>query len=203
MLQNRVDPFGKIIRTPERGAWLGNRGVLHNHQQEIIRPYKVKAWITCVLEFRGRHREVMQPDRWTELFFLDEATAFSAGHRPCAQCRHADNQHFKRLWIKGNPQYGFHMKTTVALIDEIIQAERIAADKSKVTYEEDLRALPNGTFVSYMDKSYLVKDNQLYLWLPGGYEKPIDFPEIKKLPVLTPRSIVNMFSVGYVPQIAV
>jgi hypothetical protein len=203
MLQNRVDPFGKIIRTPERGAWLGNRGVLHNHQQEIIRPYKVKAWITCVLEFKGRHREVMQPDRWTELFFLDEATAFSAGHRPCAQCRHADNQHFKRLWIKGNPQYGFHMKTAVALIDEIIQAERIAADKSKVTYEEDLRTLPNGTFVSYMDRSYLVKDNQLYLWLPGGYEKPIGFPEIKKLPVLTPQSIVNMFSVGYVPQMAV
>jgi hypothetical protein len=203
MLQNRVDPSGNIIKTPERGAWLGNRGVLHNDKKEIVRPYKIKAWITCVLEFRGRHREVMQPDRWTELFFLDEATAFSAGHRPCFQCRYKDHQRFKEYWLKGNPKYGYNMKTPIAKIDDIIQSERIAANKSKVTYDEYLKALPDGTFVSRNDKPYLLKDNKLYPWTPGGYEKPVDLSGSEKLPVLTPRSFVNMFSMGYLPQMAV
>lgn len=203
MLQNRVDPFGTIIKTTQRGAWLGNRGVLHNDKKEIVRPYKIKAWITCVLEFRGRHREVMTPGRWTELFFLDEATAFSAGHRPCFQCRYQDHQRFKKFWLKGNPQYGFNMKTPVAKIDNIIQAERIAADKSKVTYLENLKALPNGTFIFYNDNAYLFNDDKLFLWHAAGYEKPIALPQAKKLPVLTPQSVVNMFSAGYVPQMAV
>jgi hypothetical protein len=203
MLQNRVDPFGKIIKAPERGAWLGNRGVLHNDKKEIIRPYKIKAWITCVLEFRGRHREVMTPDRWTELFFLDEATAFSAGHRPCFQCRYNDHQRFKTFWLKGNPQYGFNMKTPVAKIDDIIQSERIATDKSKVTYQGNVKALPDGTFVSYNDKAYLLKDSKMFLWSPAGYGKPIDLPGVEKVAVLTPKSIVNMFNVGYVPQMSV
>jgi hypothetical protein len=203
MLQNRVNPFGEIIRTSNRGAWLGNRGVLHNDKQEIVRSYKIKAWITCVLEFRGRHREVMQPNRWTELFFLDEATAFSAGHRPCFQCRYLDHQRFKTYWLKGNPVLGFNMKTPISKIDDIIQLERITADQSKVTYKEKLAVLPNGTFVSYQDNAYLVNGGKLYLWTSAGYEKPIAFPDLPTLPVLTPKSIVNMFSVGYLPQVAV
>lgn len=203
MLQNRVTPFGQIIKTPERGAWLGNRGVIHNEQQEIVRAYKIKAWITCVLEFRGRHREIMQPNRWTELFFFDEATAFSAGHRPCFQCRYKDHQRFKEFWIKGNPQYGFDMKTPVSKIDDILQAERIAADKSKVIYKENVKGLPNGTFVIYNEKPYLLKYEQLYLWSPAGYQKGIAPPDVDKLQVLTPRSFVNMFNAGYVPQMEV
>jgi hypothetical protein len=203
MLQNRVNPFGEIIRTIDRGAWLGNRGVLHNDKQEIVRSYKIKAWITCVLEFKGRHREVMQPNRWTELFFLDEATAFSAGHRPCFQCRYMDHQRFKTYWLKGNPELGFNMKTPISKIDDIIQLERITADQSKVTYKEKLAVLPNGTFVSYQDNAYLVNGGKLYLWTSAGYEKPIAFPDLPTLWVLTPKSIVNMFSVGYLPQVAV
>jgi len=203
MLQNRVNPFGQIIKTPERGAWLGNRGVIHNEHKEIVRSFKIKAWITCVLEFKGRHREIMQPNRWTELFFLDEATAFSAGHRPCFQCRYQDHQRFKALWLKGNPQYGFDMKTPVSKIDEILQTERIAADKSKVTYKESIKALPNGTFVIYNDQPYLLKDDQLYLWNPAGYEKGMALPNVNKLQVLTPRSFVNMFKAGYLPQMSV
>jgi hypothetical protein len=203
MLQNRVDPYGNIIKAPERGAWLGNRGVLHNDKKEIVRMYKVKAWITCALEFRGRYRQVMMPNRWTELFFLDEATAFSAGHRPCFQCRYKDHQLFKEFWLKGNPQYGFDMKTPVTKIDEILQTERVAANKSKVTYEENIKALPYGTFVLYNDKPCLLKNNKLYPWAPGGYEKPIEFPGTAKLSVLTPRSFVNMFRVGYIPQMAI
>ena len=203
MLQNRVDPFGNIIRTPERGAWLGNRGVIHNKEKQIVRPFKIKAWITCVLEFRGRHREVMMPNRWTELFFLDEATAFSAGHRPCFQCRYIDHQRFKEFWLKGNPQYGLNMKTPVSKIDDIIHSERVTADKSKVTYEGDIKALPEGVFVLYNEKPHLIKNHQLYRWSPGGYGAPIDPPQVEKITVLTPQSIVSMISAGYAPQMAV
>jgi hypothetical protein len=86
-LQNRVDPFGNLIRTPARGTIMGNRGGVLHANREIIRPYKSRRWITCVLNFKDRHRIVMSERRYTELFFLDEATAFSAGHRPCAECR--------------------------------------------------------------------------------------------------------------------
>ncbi|MES2061211.1 MAG: hypothetical protein V4456_04785 [Bacteroidota bacterium] len=200
MLQNRVDPFGHIIKAPERGKWLGNRGVIHNEGKEIVRPYKVKAWISCVLEFRGRHREVMMPNRWTELFFFDEATAFSAGHRPCFQCRYKAHIHFKEMWLKGNPQFGFTMKTPVAEIDAIIHRERIAADKSKRTYEANLKDLPDGVFVTFNNSPHLIKAGKLHTWSPAGYDQPIDFPKTEKITVLTPRSIVNAFSAGYIPQ---
>jgi hypothetical protein len=203
MLQNRVNPSGEIIRTSHRCTWLGNRGVLHNEQQEIVRPYKIKAWITCVLEFRGRHREVMQPNRWTELFFLDEATAFSAGHRPCFQCRYEDHQRFKTYWLKGNPEYGFDVKTPVSKIDDILHQERVTANKIKVTYQKKLADLPDGTFVIYLDQPYLLRDKQLYLWTPAGYEKSISLPEQDILSVLTPKSFVNMFKAGYTPQMGV
>lgn len=200
MLQNRVNPFGDIIRTPERGKWLGNRGVIHNGDKEIVRPYKVKAWIICELAFRGRHRAVMMPNRWTELFFFDEATAFSAGHRPCFQCRHQAHIHFKEMWLKGNPTYGFTIKTPIADIDTIIHHERMTANRTKQTYEASLNMLPDGTFVIFNDKAHLVNAGKLQRWSPAGYNKPIDFPEIEKITVLTPRSIVNAFSTGYVPQ---
>jgi len=203
MLQNRVNPSGEIIITPHRGAWLGNRGVLHNEQQQIIRPYKIKAWITCVLSFRGRHREVMQPNRWTELFFLDEVTAFSAGHRPCFQCRYEDHQRFKTYWLKGNPEFGFNMKTPVAEIDNILHQERVAANKTKVTYEEKLINLPDGTFILIQDLPYLIKDSQLHLWTPAGYEKSVPLSDVDLINVLTPKSIVNMFRAGYIPQVDV
>src|SRR3954451_12290461 len=96
--QNRVTPFGHIIATPERGTFMGNRGILHDEQGTIRRPWKVKRWLVCVLEFRERQRTVMAPNRYTELFFLDEATALAAGHRPCAECRHERFLAFCAAW---------------------------------------------------------------------------------------------------------
>ena len=107
-LQNRVTPFGEIIATPERGAYMGNRGgrIHHNDRQELqTRRWASRQWITCLLEFKGRHRMVMQPNRYTELFFLDEVTAFAAGHRPCAECRRDDFSRFMTAWAIGNPEY--------------------------------------------------------------------------------------------------
>src|SRR6059058_719820 len=99
--QNRFTPFGDVIATPDRGTFMGNRGVLHDAQGRIRRAWQLKRWIVCVLEFRGRKRQVMTPGRYTELFFLDEATALAAGHRPCAECRHGRYVDFCDAWKRG------------------------------------------------------------------------------------------------------
>src|SRR5262245_6877749 len=85
--QNRVDPFGRLHAVEARGTWMGNRGVLHNERGQVVAQWRLKRWITCTLSFKNRWRPVFTPRRYSELFFLDEATAFSAGHRPCAECR--------------------------------------------------------------------------------------------------------------------
>ncbi|MDP9047521.1 MAG: hypothetical protein M3N14_05245 [Bacteroidota bacterium] len=156
MLQNRVDPKGNIIATSARGAWLGNRGQLHGRGKTILRPFKHRAWIICLLQFKGRHREVMSPNLWTELFFLDEATALAAGHRPCFECRREDASRFKAAWLKGNPQYGFGPKISIVEIDAGMHAERIAKDGSKVTFEAPAAGLPDGTFIGINGQPHLV-----------------------------------------------
>src|SRR5450631_2033122 len=142
MLQNRVDPFGNIIKTGARGHWLGNRGVIHNGHQAIIRPFKLHAWITCLLEFKGRKRQVMTPDRWTELFFLDEATAFAAGHRPCALCRRADYDRFTGVWAQLRPG-----ARGADAVDAVLHGERVVAGGGRVLHETGADGLPDGVFV--------------------------------------------------------
>jgi hypothetical protein len=202
MLQNRVDPFGNLIKTKARGAWMGNRGLLHNSDQQIIRPFKLNAWITCVLEFKDRKRPVMAPDRYTELFFLDEATSFAAGHRPCAECRRYDFNLFKSSWLLGNAEYGFNKKTPIQKIDQVLHKERIGLDKSKIIFREISDRIPNGSFVSIHNEAYLVFNQEIFRWTPSGYEKGIALPNKTGLDVLTPKSIINAFNAGYEPEIA-
>jgi len=202
MLQNRVDPLGNIIKTEARGCWMGNRGILHNEDKEIQRPFKLKAWLICKLEFNDRKRQVMAPNRYTELFFMDEATAFAAGHRPCFECRRLDYNRFKSFWLKGNPGYRFDEKTSFQKIDDILHKERIARDKSKVTFEEKANKLPDGTFVLINNNPHLLADGKLYKWSAFGYEKGITLKSGDTLTVLTPRSTVNAFRAGYVPQMS-
>lgn len=144
----------------------------------------------------------MAPHRYTELFFMDEATAFAAGHRPCFECRRQDYNRFKSFWLKGNPGYLFGEKTSFQKIDDILHKERIVRDKSKITFEEQADRLPNGTFVLIDDKAYLISDGMMYLWSAYGYEKGIAVPAKDKLKVLTPKSTVNAFRAGYVPQMS-
>jgi hypothetical protein len=203
MLQNRVDPFGNIIKTPARGSWMGNRGILHDEHQQIIRPYKLKAWLTCLLEFNGRKRQVMAPNRYTELFFMDEATAFAAGHRPCFECRRQDFSRFKTYWLKGNPAYGFNEKTSIYEIDKILHKERMNKDGSKVMYKENIYHLPSGAFVLVNDEPFLLADNLLHKWTVSGYENEMVISNIKQVTVLTPASIVNTFRAGYIPQMKI
>ncbi|MGN6534025.1 MAG: hypothetical protein ACTHK0_19955 [Ginsengibacter sp.] len=202
-MQNRVNPFGEIIETKARGAWMGNRGRIHNEKKEIISSYKLNAWLICKLNFRGRKRQIMAPDRYTELFFLDEATAFAAGHRPCFECRREDFNRFKNLWILANPQYHFKDKTSIRDIDKILHCERINKDGSKKTFEVDINNLPDGTFISIDKKAYLFYKKQLHLWSPSGYEKQSISTIMGKVQVLTPLSVVNTFLAGYAPQISI
>jgi hypothetical protein len=203
-LQNRINPFGQIIATSERGAWTGNRGIIHNDRKEIVKNYALKPWITCALEYKGMHRIVMTPKRWTELFFLDEATAFAAGHRPCGYCRHADFKRFKSLWLQCNgAQYNFSEKTKMSVIDEIIHQERLDENGEKRTYNSFLTTLPDGAFITFEDKnkSYLWYQENIYEWSFGGYTKFYNFEKNQEVNVLTPRSYVAVLKAGYVPQV--
>ena len=199
--QNRVDPWGKIHAVKSRGMFLGNRGVLHNSNKEIVSAHKIKGWVTCLLEFKGRQREIMTPNRYTELFFLDEATAFAAGHRPCAECRRKRYNEFKSTWLNANGGLLEDKKTTVANIDKIIQEERIHK-KRKVTFLAKLNSLPDGAMIDVASKAYLVWKNKLFLWSFSGYSlADINIGKNDEVKVLTPRSYVKMFSDNFVPGI--
>src|SRR5262245_60707583 len=120
-LQNRVDPYGKLHAAAERGHWMGNRGVLHNREKRIVAFSRSPRWITCVLELKGIRREVFSPNRYSELFFLDEATSLAAGHRPCAECRRKRYEEFLTAWAAGS---GDSEALHAGDIDRALQAER-------------------------------------------------------------------------------
>ena len=202
-MQNTVDPAGIIIDTRARGMWMGNRGQLHDHTKEILRPFKLKAWLICLLQFKGRQRTVMSPGLYTELFFTDEAVAFSAGHRPCCECRRQNFNRFKMYWIKGNPGYGFTENTSIRHIDAVLHNERINQKSNKVTYLDNIDNLPGGTFIFMNEQPYLMTGKHLFRWTPFGYDEKLSLPKNHVVTVLTPRSIVNTFSAGYEPQTAI
>jgi hypothetical protein len=194
-LQNRVTPYGDIVAIEHRGTLMGNRGVLHDDAGRIVRSAQVRRWIACVTEFRGRHRKIMQPRRWTELFFLDEATALSAGHRPCGECRYADYQRFRSLWERhhGGPARAGDM-------DARLQADRVIG-KKKRTYVGDIDALPDGTYVVLDGSPHLVWGDELFAWSGAGYLDRRSRPKRQRIEVLTPRSIVAVLSAGYRPGV--
>jgi hypothetical protein len=201
--QNRVTPFGDIIATPERGTFLGNRGVLHDAGDHIKRAWQVKRWIVCVLAFKGRKRQVMTPGHYTELFFLDEATALAAGHRPCAECRRERFNAFRQAWRSARPATPGQPLPSADEIDTTLHAERIGPDRSKRLFRAKLDELPNGVFVQYADegeKAYLVCDDRLLAWTPGGYAKGVR-PKKAEVLVLTPESTVGAIRAGYSPVI--
>lgn len=203
--QNRVTPFGDLVAIPERGTFLGNRGILHDAEGRIRRAWQVKRWLVCVLEFRGRKRQVMTPNRYTELFFLDEATALAAGHRPCAECRHARFLDFCNAWKQGRgPADGGSHRPTADAIDDRLHAERIADDRSKRSYLAALDDLPDGVIVSVAteaEQAYLVWGGRLLAWSPGGYGERRRRPKAKQVRVLTPPSTVKAIRAGYVPEV--
>jgi len=203
--QNRVTPFSEMIAVGDRGNVMGNRGCLHNNMGRIVRVQQRNAWIICSIEFGGRHRPIMAPNQYTELFFWDEATALAAGHRPCYECSRARYRAFVDAWRLGNPMLTDETKWKIAQIDNALTAERLNKDNSKRTYIEQIDALPMGTFISWRvdEKPYpvLIYDNELLLWTPGGYRSARLKPKDVAVEVLTPKSTVNAYKAGYVPSI--
>ena len=190
-LQNRVTPFGDIAALEGRGLVMGNRGILHDDARRIVRPWQVRRWIACRIEFRGRHRSIMSQHSYTELFFLDEATALAAGHRPCAECRYADYQRFRSLWLT---RYG--EPANADRIDLRLHADRLA-DGRKRTFRDDLGALPDGTYVDIEGAASLVWRGECLVWSMLGYVKHVTKAPKGTVDVLTPRSIVEVLRDGY------
>jgi hypothetical protein len=201
--QNRVTPFGDLIATPERGTFMGNRGVLHEGGH-VKWAWQVKRWLICVLAFRGRKRQVMAPRRYTELFFLDEATALAAGHRPCAECRRQRFNAFRQAWRSAHPVATGQGLPTADEIDTILHRERVGPDRSKRLFQANLDELPNGVFVwraDWGEKAYLVWDEGLLAWTLGGYAVRMARPKKADVLVLTPASTVRTIRAGYAPEI--
>ena len=175
-LQNRVTPFGDLIATPVRGTLMGNRGRLHDPARRIVRRVAggYRAWVTCRLTFRGRHRTVMTPGLYTELFFLDEVTALAAGHRPCGECRRADYRRFKAAWLLGNPDRGLGTDVPIGAIDRELHRDRLGGDRRPCTHPADLRSLPDGVFVvgAGVAEALLVWRGALIPWSPARGTAP-------------------------------
>src|ERR1700730_12283644 len=195
-LQNRVTPAGEIIATPHRGMFIGNRGIIHDPATRTLltRRWANKAWLTCVCEFKGRRREVMGGRSWTELFFLDEATAFAAGHRPCFFCRRDDANRFRAAWANGNG-----MPSPLGRgMDAVLHRERIDRGKKRLhPLEVSLSELPDGAMVQAGAESYLVLKGNALRWSFAGYSRAaIDQASAM---LLTPPSTLRALGAGYRP----
>jgi len=195
--QNRVTPFGELIATPARGTLMGNRGgCLHDTSQRIVRPFASRRWIVCLLQFKGRRRTLMTPDRYTELFFLDEATALAAGHRPCAECQRSRYNLFRQHWAAANPDLITTARPSADDMDRVLHAERLGPGRTKRTHRDRLSRLPVGVMVADDHRAFLLHERGLLRWTPGGYAAPEPRVEGVAVSVLTPRSIVRAIAGG-------
>ena len=201
-LQNRVDAYGRLHATEARGAWMGNRGVLHNASKRVVAAWRLPRWITCVLSFKGRRREVFAPNRYSELFFLDEATSLSAGHRPCAECRRDRYEEFRSAWDLGmRGRDGAPRFLRADAIDRVLHEERLDAGEKR-TYRAILSSLPDGTMVEHSGGPHLIWGGALRPWSFSGYGPAVEAAPETEVAVLTPPSIVSAIRAGFVPQVA-
>jgi hypothetical protein len=194
-LQNRVTPTGDITATPHRGMFTGNRGIIHDPATKTLtRRWAGKAWITCVCEFRGRRREVMGGRSWTELFFLDEATAFAAGHRPCFFCRRDDAKRFRAAWQEGNGVTNILARD----MDAVLHGERLEGRAKRLhQLSFPLEDLPDGAMLQQGAGSYLIVQGRALLWSAAGYRQAEN--AFQDAMLLTPPSTLRALSAGYRP----
>lgn len=195
-LQNRVTPTGDVISTPHRGLFTGNRGIIHDPATKTLlkKRWSSPAWLTCTCEFRGRRREVMAQRSWTELFFLDEATALAAGHRPCFYCRRDDANRFRAAWEQGNRVRDVRMHD----IDAVLHHERLDHGSKRLhALLVPLEQLPDGAMVQQGAESFLVTQGRALLWSPAGYT--VVERQLGEAVLLTPPSTLRTLNSGYAP----
>jgi hypothetical protein len=196
-LQNRVTPLGELVAHPARGLVYGNRGCLHDDSGRIRRTYAVRRWIACRLEFRGWKRgPLLQPGTFTELFFLDEATAFAAGHRPCALCRREDYVRFCEIWSQGHEG-----PVGADAIDVRLHAERVdVRARARRLHRAKLAELPDGAFVLESGGPWLVLGRELLRWTPAGYSERRR-RRSGTVALVTPPSLVAVLRAGWDPVV--
>jgi hypothetical protein len=195
-LQNRVTPFGEIVAIPQRGMFTGNRGILHDGATRTLlnRRWSSKAWIICSLEYKDVRRRVMATRSWTELFFLDEATALAAGHRPCFVCRREAAEAFRAAWSSARDI----AKASAPEMDEVLHRERQERGRKIVhPLSDSLDALPDGTVVALDGQAYTLSKGLAYRWTESGYAAPVQLEQADGL--LTPPSTVLAIRAGYRP----
>jgi hypothetical protein len=193
-LQNRVTPFGEIVAIPQRGTLTGNRGIIHNPATKSLlrKRWATKAWITCRCDYKGIRRAVMATQSWTELFFLDEATALAAGHRPCFLCRRDAAQAFRAAWAAG---HGGPLPTAPQ-IDAVLHSER-TQDGVKRTHAltHGIAELPDGAMIAAQDQAFVIAAGRPLLWMAGGY-RPTSAP-VHADGLITPPATLAALRAGY------
>jgi len=195
-LPNRVDPFGTIAAVPERGLFLGNRGGRFHREDRTIgrRPWASRQWICCVLSFKGRRRFPLMGRGYTELFFLDEVTALSAGHRPCFECRRADANRFAAAWARAK---GLSRPPSAPEMDAVLHEERLIS-RSKRTWRAEAAGLPDGTMIAHGDQPMALRGNGTFAWFYAGYSPALARPT-GEVEVITPPSTVAVLREGFGP----
>lgn len=193
-LQNRVDPFSRLHAVSERGLLMGNRGILHDGARHIRRNHGHSAWIYCLLSFKNRHREVMAPHRYTELFFLDEATALAAGHRPCAECQRARYNQFRQCWAKGDT------RPRAPDMDAALHAARLRPDGQKARFTAPVADLPDGAIFVAGEAAVLLWQGRQWDWSFAGYH-PRPESVAGKVAVLTPLPALRVLQNGFCPMV--
>jgi hypothetical protein len=196
-LQNRVDPFGELFAAPARGLFMGNRGGrIHTDEQTLTRRrWASRQWICCVLNFKGRRRDVWGR-YYTELFFLDEVTALSAGHRPCFECRRKEAENFAEKWRQASK---LAARPRAPAMDERLHAERLDG-RAKRLHKRNIDDLPDCAFVALEEGAYAVRGKSLLRWTPQGYDVRKRRPGGVSVDVLTPPATLAVLAAGYRPQ---
>ena len=202
-LQNRVTPFGEIVAVAARGTLMGNRGCLHDGERRIVKSSARVAWVTCRLEWEGIRRTIMEPGRYTELFFLDEATALAAGHRPCGDCRAERLVEFERAWaagVEGRPGE----VALVQNIDPVMKLDRLDRNGAQRRLTARAGDLSDGVFVQLPDEVGIARlkwRGQFLKWTATGYGRPRSVEAKTTVTVLTPACTVKVLAAGYVPEV--
>jgi hypothetical protein len=197
-LQNRVTPFSDLIAHPARGLLYGNRGCMHDARGRIRSRYGTRRWIACRLEFKGWQRgPKLRPGKFTELFFLDEATAFAAGHRPCALCRRADYVRLGEIWHELHPG-----QAGADAIDLQLHGERVEpGTRAQRHHRGAVDDLPDGAIVVRAAEPWLVLGSHLLHWTPAGYGEAVPRPRGETAEVVTPPSLVAVLRRGWHPVV--